>query len=152
VGFGTDGKAAGVLATVGLADIGLARDVASGTYVGASPCTADGGKGARPEDPACVPATGGCGLAVAEITRPDDAPSTPTFATGGACIAGDAIAVDIDGDGAVELFPLASALDPIRGPAPEWSAAPAGGPPCTPPFQPHDIQPVRPPSRSTTMP
>ncbi len=143
--FGTDGKAAGVFDTVGLADIGIARDVASGTYVGASPCTAAGGKGVRLEDPACVPATAGCGLAVAEIVRPDDAPSTPTFSTGGACLSGDAIAVDIDGDGQPELFPLASALDPIRGPAPEWSAAPAGGPPCTPSFQLYDIKLARQP-------
>lgn len=143
--YGTDGKGAGVFDTLGVADIGLQQSVASGTYVGASPCTADAGKGQRIEEPACVAATEGCGLAIGELTRPDDPPSTPSFPVGGACLSGDAIAVDIDGDGQIESFPLASALDGIRGPAQEWSAAPTAAAACKPTFKLFDIKLVRPP-------
>lgn len=143
--YGIDGKPAGAFDTVGVADVGLAQQVAAGTYVGASPCTADAGNNARTEDPRCGVATGGCGLAIGELVHPDDPPVTPAFPTGGACLSGDAIAVDIDGDGVSEAFPLASALDPIRGPAPEWSAAPTAGATCTPTFQLYDIKLVRPP-------
>ena len=138
--FGVDGKAAGVFDTLGVADIGLTQSVAAGTYVGGAPCTRDAGQGQRAEDPHCAPATGGCGLAVAEIARPDDPPITPAFTTGGACLSGDAIAVDIDGDGVVESFPLASVLDGVRGPAAEWSAAPLAGAACTPTFELYDIK------------
>jgi len=122
--FGVDGKTAGAFDTVGLADLGAGQSIASGTYVGAAPCTSDAGKGQRNEDPKCGPATGGCGLAIGEIGRPDDPRETIGFKTGGACLAGDAIAVDIDGDGVPEAFPLAGVLDSVRSPAQEWSAAP----------------------------
>lgn len=139
--FGVDGKVAGVFDTVGLADIAPQQSVASGTYAGGPPCTADAGRGQqRVEDPKCSAATGGCGLAVAEIARPDDPPPTPGFQTGGACLAGDTLAVDIDGDGAVEAFPLKGVLDGIRGPAQEWSAAPTAKPACTPKFTLYDIK------------
>lgn len=143
--YGVDGKSAGAFDTVGVADVGLPQQVAAGTYVGASPCTSDAGQGARAEAPACGPATGGCGLAVAELARPDDPPETPVFATGGACLAGDAVTVDIDGDGVPEAFPLAGVLDGVRGPSTEWSAAPVVGAACTPTFQLYDIQLVRAP-------
>lgn len=143
--YGIDGKSAGVFDTVGVADVGLAQQVAAGAYVGASPCTADAGKGTRTEDPACGAATAGCGLAIGELARPDDVPTTPAFPTGGACISGDAIAVDIDGDGVSEAFPLASVLDGVRGPTTEWSAAPTAGAACTPKFHLYDIKLVRPP-------
>ena len=144
--IGVDGKIAGAFDTVGIADIGLQQPVASGTYVGASPCTADAGKGARSEEPRCGPATSGCGLAIGELARPDDPPTTPAFTTGGACLSGDAIAVDIDGDGVIESFPLASVLDRRSAARPtEWSAAPTAGAPCTPTFQLYDIRLVRPP-------
>jgi hypothetical protein len=143
--YGVDGKRAGVFDTVGIADVGLQQQVAAGTYVGASPCTAEAGKATRTEDPKCAPATGGCGIALGEITHPDDPPKTPAFATGGACLSGDAIAVDIDGDDVAEVFPLASVLDGVRGPANEWSAAPTVGATCTPRFQLFEIKLVRPP-------
>ena len=143
--FGVDGKTAGVFDTLGVADIGITQSVAAGTYVGGAPCTRDAGQGQRAEDPHCAPATGGCGLAVAEIARPDDPPVTPAFTTGGACLSGDAIAVDIDGDGVVESFPLASVLDGVRGPAAEWSAAPLAGAACTPTFELYDIKLAAPP-------
>ena len=138
--FGVDGKVAGVFDTVGVADIAPQQTVASGTYVGGMPCTADAGQGQRTEDPKCVPATGGCGLAVAEIQRPDDLPTTPGFQTGGACLSGDAIAVDIDGDGVIESFPLHGVLDGVRGPAQEWSAAPLAKAACTPKFVMYDVK------------
>ena len=89
--YGIDGKVAGVFETVGLADLTLGQSVAAGTYVGGSPCSADAGGNPRVDDPACVRATSGCGLAVAEITRPDDPPSTPAYQTGGACSSSTAI-------------------------------------------------------------
>lgn len=149
--FGTDGKLAGAFDTLGLVDVTGGPDVASGTYTGASPCTGDvvakpanaaaGGQVAtRSEDPACGKATGGCGLAVGEITRADEPLDTTPYATGGACISGDQLAVDIDGDGRIESFPLAGMLDGIRGPAQEWTASPMLGAACTPKFSLYDIR------------
>lgn len=143
--FGVDGKVAGVFDTLGLTDLGTSQQVAAGTYVGGMPCTADAGGGQRVEDPRCASATGGCGIAVAELGRPDDLPPNPVIQTGGACVAGDGLAVDIDGDGAPELFPLAALLDGARRPAGEWSAAPAGalgapGTACAPTFEVHGVQ------------
>lgn len=143
--FGTDGRAAGAFDTLGSADVGMPQAVAAGTYVGASPCTADAGKGARTDDAACVKSTKGCGIAVGELTRPDDPPTTPTFTVGGACLSGDAIALDVDGDGAIESFPLASLLDGVRGPSQEWSAAPTAGAACKPAFKLFGIALVRAP-------
>lgn len=138
--FGVDGKVAGVFDTVGLADLPLGQSVAAGTYVGGAPCSADAGGSQRSDDAKCLAATGGCGLAVAELTRPDDPPEVPKYATGGACVSGDALGVDIDGDGAVEWFPVAQVLDGIRDPAKEWAAGPAKHQPCTPAFALYDVK------------
>jgi hypothetical protein len=143
--FGVDGKQAGVFDAVGVADVGMQQSVAAGAYVGASPCTADLGKGTRTEDPACGPALDGCGLAVGEIARPDDLPVTPTFQTGGACLSGDTIAIDVDGDHVAESFPLSGLLDGVRSPSEEWSAAPTAGAACTPKFELYDIKLAMPP-------
>jgi hypothetical protein len=140
VAFGTDGKVAGLFDTVGLADIALGQSVAAGTYVGGPPCSAEAGRAQRSDDAACQRATRGCGLAVAELTRPDDPPTSPTYATGGACVDSDALAVDIDGDGVVEWFPLSGVLDGIRGPAQEWSANQNLKPTCTPAFTLYDVK------------
>jgi hypothetical protein len=134
IAFGVDGKVAGMFDTVGLADIALGQSVAAGTYIGGAPCSSDAGQGQRTEDPKCIAATGGCGVAVAALGRSDDLPETPAFQTGGACVSGDAIGVDIDGDGAIEWFPLAQALDGIRGPAQEWPASQNARPACAPKF------------------
>lgn len=148
--LGVDGNAAGTFDTVGVADVGIEVPVGVGTYVGASPCTAAAGgtpstSSARIEDPACGIATASCGVALGELVRPDDPPETATFASGGACLSGDAIAVDIDGDKIAESFPLAGVLDPIRGPSTEWSANPTAGAACTPTFSLYDMKLVRPP-------
>ena len=139
--LGVDGKPAGTFDTVGLADVGLPQPIASGTYAGGSPCAPQAAKDQpRVDDAKCVAAFTGCGIAVAEIARPDDPPETPRLTTGGACISGDQLAVDIDGDGVVESFPLAQILDGIRGPATEWTAAPTAGAACTPAFQVYDVK------------
>lgn len=144
--FGVDGKVAGIFDTLGLTDVGVAgQSVASGSYVGASPCTADAGKGQRTEDPKCGIATAGCGVAVGELGRADDPPPIPNYVTGGVCLSGDAIAVDIDGDNVVESFPLSGVLDGIRSPAEEWTAAPTAGAACKPAFHLYDIRMLPPP-------
>lgn len=140
VAFGVDGKVAGVFDTVGLADLPLGQSVASGTYVGGPPCSSDAGQSQRTDDPKCAAATGGCGLAIAELSRPDEPGEAPAFATGGGCLSGDALGVDIDGDGALEWFPVAQVLDGIRGPAQEWAAAQAARSACTPRFALYDVK------------
>jgi len=146
--FGTDGKLAGAFDTLGLVEVagGSTGAVASGTYTGASPCTYDaaakpaaGQVATRAEEPKCGVATAGCGLAVGDITRPDEPPGGDPFAIGGACLSGDQLAVDIDGDGRIESFPLAGILDGIRGPAQEWTASPTASATCKPQFQLYDI-------------
>ncbi len=150
--LGVDGKQAGVFETVGVADVGLEQSVAAGTYVGAAPCTRDSGGGARAEEPRCSATLGGCGIAVGMLARPDDDDhKAPALATGGACLSGDAIAVDIDGDTVAEAFPLSSVLDGIRSPANEWSAAPTAGASCTPTFQLYDLKLVAPPEPGTSI-
>lgn len=161
--FGVDGKPAGAFDTLGVVDIAPGQSVASGTYVGASPCTYgvdakpnDGKLDMRGEDPTCGPVTKGCGIAVGEISRtPDEPPPTPVFATGGACMAGSDLAVDIDGDGTIESFPIAGALDGIRAPAAEWTAnvtaTPSAAGPCTPTFQVYDMK-LAPPPRPAKAP
>ncbi len=143
--FGVDGKIAGAFDTLGLADVGLQQTVAAGTYVGAGPCTADAGGGNRTEDPKCGPATAGCGIAIGEIGRSDDPPAKVSYQTGGACLSGDSLTVDIDGDGVTESFPLVGVLDGIRSPAAEWTAAPVAGAPCKPTFQLYEMRLAPPP-------
>ena len=63
----------------------------------------------------------------------------PSFQTGGACVYGDSLAVDIDGDGVAEPFPLADVLDGVRGPSTEWTAGPVAGASCKPKFTVYDI-------------
>ncbi len=145
--FGSDGKTAGQFDPVGLVDVGLQRSVASGAYTGASPCTyvvTPNPKAAqladRAEDPKCGQVTGGCGIAVGEIVHPDEPPENVNYATGGACLSGDQLAVDIDGDGKVESFPITAVLDGIRGPAAEWAASPTAVATCTPKFQLYDLK------------
>lgn len=145
--FGVDGKPAGTFDTLGIVEVGIAQPVATGTYVGASPCTYGGEKvtDARAEDPKCQPATRGCGIAVGEITSPDDPPPSASFATGGACVSGNELAVDIDGDGTVESFPIAGALDGIRAPAAEWTASPTATATCEPTFHVYGLKLAPPP-------
>jgi hypothetical protein len=130
--LGYDGARAGVFEPLGAADAGLPQDVAAGTYVGASPCTRDAGKGQRAEDIGCNTATRGCGLALAEVGRGDDPP--PAVEPGGGCMAGDFLVVDVDADGKPEAFPITDFLDSLRAPADEVSAAPVAPSACVPRF------------------
>jgi hypothetical protein len=133
--LGLDGKRAGVFEVLGAADAGLAQDVAIGGYVGRGACVPYSDEGGKPADPACEKATKGCGLAVAQVDPSARTDTTvPELTTGGACVSGDALVVDVDGDGAPESFALATFLDPIRAPADEVLAAPVVGPSCTPTF------------------
>lgn len=133
-----DGRRAGVFTVMGTADV-VGVDVAIGSYAGASPCARPPSTTGTPakEDPACVAATQGCGLAVTTIDPGDDAytgadadtiAAVPPIAQ--ACVAGDTLVVDIDGDGAAETYSLPSFLDQIRGPADEITAVPTASPPC----------------------
>lgn len=143
--LGVDGKQAGVFDTLGIVEVGIAQPVASGTYVGASPCSyVSAAKGTdRAEDPKCTQVTHGCGIAVGQITSSNDPPARLDLATGAACMVGNELQVDIDGDGKLESFAIAGALDGIRGPAAEWTAAPTASPQgataCTPTFQIYDL-------------
>lgn len=144
--FGVDGKTAGTFDTLGIVEVGIAQPVATGTYVGSSPCTYGGPKQTDPraEDPKCGNATKGCGIAVGDITSPDDPPRTAGYATGTACMSGSDLVVDIDGDGKLESFPIAASLDGIRAPAQEWTASPTAAPAsaadCKPTFQIYGLQ------------
>ncbi|HTJ42139.1 MAG TPA: hypothetical protein VL463_08585 [Kofleriaceae bacterium] len=134
--LGEDGKRAGVFTVMGAADVGQGADVAIGSYTGGSVCALASTSGKPTDDPACVAATRNCGLAVAPIV-----PGQDTFgggesddaiapATGTACVTGDSLVVDIDGDGAAETYSLSSFLDPVRAPADEVSATPTASPAC----------------------
>jgi hypothetical protein len=138
--LGLDGTRAGVFTVMGVADAGLPQDVAIGSYAGRSPCArpadAKAATGAKPvDDPACVAAQRGCGLAIAPVVPGHDAfgelDATATPPTGTACVAGDVLVVDIDGDGTPETFALGQFLDPVRAPADEVTARSMAAPPCT---------------------
>lgn len=145
--FGVDGKPAGTFDTLGIVDVGLGQQVATGTYVGASPCTYgvtsrpnEGAMATRTEEPRCAAVTRGCGIAVGEVTRPDEPPDSSSFSTGGACMSGNELAVDIDGDGTTESFPITGVLDGVRAPAAEWTASPTATATCTPTYQLYDLK------------
>ena len=143
--FGVDGKMAGTFDTLGVVEIGIPVPVASGAYAGASPCTyatPGGDPGARSEDPRCGQFVQSCGLAAGELAAPGEPPATIAFHTGGACVAGDQLSIDVDGSGQLESFPLAGVLDGISSPANEWTASPTSGAPCKPQFQIYDIKVV----------
>ena len=142
--LGVDGKLAGVFDTMGIVDVGLPQAVAAGAYAGASPCTfasavvaqsRPGDISMRSEDLKCGQATNSCGIAIGDVVHPDDPPATPSYVTGGACISGDQLAVDIDGDGRIESFPLAGVLDGSRSPATEWTSSPTSTAACEPKYE-----------------
>jgi hypothetical protein len=93
--LGWNGKRAGWFTAAGVAPALPAT--ALGGYAGARPC-ADEATATE-----CVAASGDCGLAVGSPAGDD-----PTPRPGGACVAGDALVVDVDGDGRLESFPRAA--------------------------------------------
>jgi len=120
------GRRVAGFSVAGAADAGLPQDVAAGSLVGGSPCSFERA-GSVAEDPACNQATRGCGLALARLGADAD---EPELRVGGLCVAGDLLAVDLDGDGTTETFALADLLDGAREPAEELSAAPVVAPAC----------------------
>ena len=131
--LGLDGSRAGVFVSVGLAEIPGLDGVASGSYVGSSPCTRPVAGGDRAEDPACNIAMKGCGLAIADLGPGRKAPE---LGIGAACLRGDVLVVDIDGDGTKESFATKDMLDGARAPSGEWLAQPevVDATVCTPTF------------------
>lgn len=121
--LGLDGSRAGIFVSLGLAEIPGLDGVAAGSYVGSSPCTRAVAGGDRAEDPACNIAMKGCGLAIADL---GPGRSAPELGVGTACLRGDAVVVDIDGDGTKESFATKDLLDGARAPSGEWLAQPMG--------------------------
>ncbi len=140
--FAWNGGRAGLFSVAGAADIGLDRLVAVGSYAGASPCEKRDKNGATSKDAACVASQHHCGLAIAVLEQPsgfrarpfDEDPDPPQFRRAGACVSGDKLLVDLDGDGSVEAFPVRDLLDPVRAPAEEVFAVARGKASCTPTF------------------
>ena len=75
----------------------------------------------------CVDA-GNCGLAVAPFVQPDLTVAQPPIAVTTLCVVGARLYVDLDGDGAVESFPL----DRLQG-SPAIAGRRATHPPCKQP-------------------
>ncbi len=138
-----DGRRAGMFSAIGTAEVG-GNEVAIGSFAGAPPCTRPAAiaGGDVTADARCNEVQRGCGLAVAALGRPGGAfavAEPPEIAIGGGCKGGDVLAIDIDGDGAAEMFPLASFVDAVRAPAEEVSAAAMVAPPCPPSFALHGL-------------
>ena len=139
-----DGRKAGQFAAIGTAETdGI--EVAVGSYAGAAPCARTGKDAVA--DPTCLRVQKGCGLAVATIGAAggvfagEDA-EAPALVTGGACAAGDALAIDIDADGTPEVFPQAAFVDPVRAPAEEVTAVAQVAPACTASFALYGLTPA----------
>ena len=140
------GRRAGVFSVAGAAEVGLDRRVAIGAYAGESPCAVvDDPERASADsappviEPACVRAQNECGLAIAAVddnaSRPyEEDPEPLIVPTGGGCVAGDRLLVDIDGDGIREAYLANSFLDLSRAPAEEVLAVSTDGRQCTPRF------------------
>ncbi len=136
--LGFDGSRAGVFVSIGLAEIPGLDGVASGSYVGSAPCTRAVAGGERTEDPACNLAMKGCGLAIADL---GPGRAAPELGIGAACLRGDALVVDVDGDGTEEWFSTKDLLDGVRAPSGEWLAQPAvvNAPTCTKSFASYNV-------------
>ena len=138
--LGYDGVRAGGFDAVDTMDSELPQVAATGVYVGHPPCTRDAGGGARAEHPACNAAAKGCGLAFGFVDAADDRePVLAASRIGGACMAGDDVAIDVDGDGAVERYRLGAFLDEVRAPAERVAPEPAAVVSCTPTFSIHGL-------------
>ncbi len=134
----SDGRRAGVFSAVGTADVGGAA-VAIGSFAGSPPCSkpASTPGGEATADSSCLTLQRGCGVAVAALGAPGGAfavAEAPDVTVGGVCKSGDVLAIDVDGDGAAEMFPLAGFVDAVRAPAEEVSAAAMVSPTCPPTF------------------
>jgi hypothetical protein len=139
--LGWDGRRAGLFSVAGAArtDDGVA---AIGAYAGHSPCERRRGAEASTRDPDCKAALRDCGLAVAVLepsggfqARPaEEDPDPVALDVGGACVAGDLLLVDIDGDRKLEAYPAAGFADRSGAASDEVVAVAAGSAACTPRF------------------
>jgi hypothetical protein len=139
-----DGRKAGTFSAIGTADVG-GVEAGIGSFAGSPPCSRPAGGVEVTGDAKCLEAQRGCGLSVATLGAAGGQFSdveTPEIAIGGACKTGDVLAIDIDADGAPEMFPIAAFVDPARAPAEEVSAAAVVVPACTPVFALHGLVPT----------
>jgi hypothetical protein len=143
-----DGRRAGLFSVAGIGEVGD-QDVAVGAYAGSSPCARPRDAGDAGYHPDCVTAQDHCGLAVATLERgrldeqPFEADPDPLSLTpGGACVAGDKLLVDIDGDGSEEAFVARDFVNAVWAPAEEVLAVARSNETCTPAFAMHHaVQP-----------
>lgn len=148
--LGWDGRRVGVFSVAGAAS-GPAGTFAAGSYAGGGSCEARPSSTGESEPvPECEKTMLSCGLAVA-LVRPaggagsapfEEDPDPAAFRPAGACTAGDKLLVDVDGDGAVEAFPTADFLGPMRAPAEEVLAVDAGSASCVPQFASRAVLPA----------
>lgn len=134
--LGWDGRRVGLFTVAGAAQAtGGQGIVATGSYVGSSPCQPPARSTAEVRfDDNCVKALGHCGLAISVLepgagieARPiDEAPEPVQLETAGACTADSKLLVDVDGDGKQEAYRLADFVDPFRGPPDEVAAIDRG--------------------------
>ncbi len=140
-----DGRRAGVFSSIGTAEGGgTALVIAFGSFVGSPPCSRPGKGTDVTGDAVCLSAQKGCGLAVAKLGPPGGAfgeGEAPDVVTGGVCKSGDVLAIDVDADGAPEMFPVGGFVDATRAPSAEVSAAAVVAPTCTPVFAMHGLVP-----------
>lgn len=105
--YGWSGRRMGAFSVAGAGAVGK-RQVAIGSYAGSPPCTEPRQAGQAPEKvAACTAALGECALAVADL-EPGGGPGARPYGelrdpvaheTGGACIAGHHLVIDLDGPG-----------------------------------------------------
>lgn len=107
--LGWDGRRVGVMTASGAAE-GGGRPLLVGSYFGSSPCASDAPLGEEPEDdPACLRALGGCGVAVAALEKPAGLGARPFGEDGdpmsleprSACATADQLVIDLHGGGPV---------------------------------------------------
>ncbi len=123
--FGWNGKRAGIFTGAGATSLANSRLVSIGGYAGAAVCADDA------TSAICRTTLAGCGVAVAGVGPEGEDPPAP--AVGGACLVGDKVVIDVDGDGAKEGFAAADFLDVMRVPSEEVVGA-ADASACEPAF------------------
>ena len=138
-----DGRKAGSFSAIGTADVGGA-EVAIGSFAGSPPCSRPAAGAEIAGDARCLEVQRGCGLAIASLGAAGGAfaeAEAPEVEVGGACKSGDHVAIDIDADGAPEMFPIGAFVDAARAPAEEVTAAALVAPACPPAFALHGLVP-----------
>jgi hypothetical protein len=150
VALGWSGRRVGVFSVAGAAR-SEGRAIAIGSYAGGSPCETRRRPGASPAlDAACLAAQNHCAVAVAMLepaggfaARPvEEDPDPVDIPAGGACVSGELLLADIDGDGVDEAYPATSFIDERGAPADEVTRVVAGGGSCEPVFAQRGVVPA----------